>query len=134
MPVRYIKFITRDMLKSAPESRFVFGDNIARVGFGGQAREMRNEPNAIGVATLYAPGVFYDGSTTILPAVASDLCVVANALNAGRDVVVPLDGLGTGFGRLIEHRPDIHNLIVAFFRACDGESCPWQYVEGAHHA
>lgn len=34
---------------------YVFGDNMARVGLGGQAKEMRHEPNAVGVATKYSP-------------------------------------------------------------------------------
>lgn len=131
MPVRYEKFITSDMLRAAPDKKFVFGDNIARGGYGGQAREMRGEPNAIGVATLYAPWVFYDNHPEILFHVARDLKSVAHALAVGTEVVVPLDGLGTGFGRLIEHRPDIHNLIVAFFKAADGEPCTWAFVETA---
>jgi hypothetical protein len=34
---------------------YVFGDNGRRIGFGGQAKEMRGEPNAIGVATEWVP-------------------------------------------------------------------------------
>lgn len=132
MPVRYEKFITREMLKASPKTKFVFGDNIRRVGLGGQAREMRGEPNALGIATLYSPGVFYDDDPEIIFHVIRDFSPIALALSRNEDVVAPLDGLGTGFGRLIEHRPDIHNLIVAFFKACDGEPCPWQFVETAH--
>ncbi len=131
MPVRYEKFITREMLRAAPDTKFVFGDNIACYGLGGQAKAMRGEPNAIGVATLYEPGRFYDNNPEILFHVARDLKSVALALSVGTEIVVPLDGLGTGFGRLIEHRPDIHNLIVAFFKAADGEPCTWAFVETA---
>ena len=35
---------------------FVFGDNMERCGFGGQAAAMRGEPNAVGVPTKWAPG------------------------------------------------------------------------------
>lgn len=116
------------MVRAEPQTFFVFGDNVARVGLGGQAAAMRGEPNAIGIATLYAPGRFYDGSPEVLRTVIADLQWVANALVAGRAIVAPADGLGTGLARLREHRPDIHNLIVSFFRAAEGERCPWEMV------
>lgn len=129
MSVRYLRWITRDMLQAEPEARFVFGDNRERWGMGGQAASMRGEPNAIGVATLYAPGKFYRSDDPLaLATVASDLHQVAMALAEGRRVYVPEDGLGTGLARLPEHAPEIHRLIVAFFRAAPGELCPWKDV------
>lgn len=126
MPVRYLGWITRDMLRASPDTVFVFGDNRERHGMGGQAGAMRGEPNAIGVATLYAPGDFYRPDDPLaLATVASDLYRVALALADGRDVVVPRDGLGTGLARLPENAPALHRLIVAFFRAAPGEPCPW---------
>lgn len=127
MPVRYVKWITRDMLRAAPQTTFVFGDNMSRVGLGGQAAEMRGEPNAIGIATLYRPGQFYRaGDPAALAVVAHDLGKVARVLAAGDEVIVPLDGLGTGLARLPEHSPALHRLIVAFFKAAPGEPCPWR--------
>jgi hypothetical protein len=127
MPVKYLDWITRDMLRVEPKARFVFGDNMIRIGFGGQAASMRGEPNAIGVATLYAPGKFYrPDDPQALAAVAADLAKVADALREGRTVYVPVDGLGTGLAKLPENSPALHRLIVAFFRAAPGEPCPWK--------
>lgn len=127
MSVRYIQWITRDMLRAEPKARFVFGDNMVRIGLGGQAAAMRGEPNAIGVATLYAPGDYYRADDpAALAAVATDLAKVAAALAEGRTVFVPLDGLGTGLAHLPENAPALHRLIVAFFRAAPGEPCPWK--------
>ncbi len=42
--------------------------------------------------------------------------------------MLPADGLGAGLARLPEFAPDIANLITAFFRACPGERCPWEFV------
>ena len=36
MTVRYLKWITRDMLRDNPGARFVFGDNVERVGSAGR--------------------------------------------------------------------------------------------------
>lgn len=127
MPVRYLKWISREMLQQDPGARFVFGDNRERWGMGGQAASMRGEPNAIGVATLYAPGKYYHADDPLaLSTVASDLSRVALALDEGRTVFVPFDGLGTGLARLLENAPALHRLIVAFFHAAPGEPCPWK--------
>ncbi len=127
MPVKYLSWITRDMLRAEPDAVFVFGDNMRRVGLGGQAASMRGEPNAIGVATLYAPGAYYRaGDPTALAVVIDDLRKVGAALIDGRTVCVPRDGLGTGLARLPENAPELHRLIVAFFRAAPGEACPWK--------
>lgn len=128
----YRDWITRDMLRAEPAARFVFGDNCQRVGLGGQAKEMRGEPNAIGVATKFAPGMsdsdFYrDGSIAALQTVAFDLNLVSQALVRGRTIYVPRDGLGTGLSELPQRAPALANLITAFFRACPGE-CPWEFV------
>lgn len=57
--IEYRKFITRQMLRDEPEKLFVFGDNFGRVGFGGQAKEMRGEPNAVGVLTKRFPSMVH---------------------------------------------------------------------------
>lgn len=126
MPVRYIKWMTRQGLRAEPNAGFVFGDNVERVGLGGQAGECRGEPNAIGVATLYAPGRYYRNDDPVAFAcVVEDLNRVARVLAHDRVVYVPIDGLGTGLARLPEHAPALHRLIVAFFHAAPGEPCPW---------
>ncbi|TIX23872.1 hypothetical protein [Mesorhizobium sp.] len=129
MPVKYLPWITRAMLRAEPQARFVFGDNAERIGYGGQAAAMRDEPNAIGVATLYAPGGYYRADDPLaLATVVDDLGDVALALNQGLTVYVPTDGLGTGLARLPENAPALHRLIVAFFRAAPGEPCPWKDI------
>lgn len=127
--VKYLDWITRGMLRHESNAVFVFGDNAQRVGVGGQAKEMRGEPNALGVATLYAPGVFYIATDAEpLAIVSADLAGVAEMLADGKTVYVPSDGLGTGLARLPENAPALANLITAFFHACPGEPCRWTFV------
>ena len=87
---------------SQNDDLYVFGDNEARCGLGGQAGEMRGEPNAVGVATLRAPGFYwtdrdYDRQCAIIDA---DIAPILEAITAGRTVVLPTDGLGTGIAQL----------------------------------
>jgi hypothetical protein len=55
MTLIFQEWITRKDLRENPDKRYVFGDNVERRGYGGQAKEMRGEPNAIGVVTKWAP-------------------------------------------------------------------------------
>lgn len=131
--VKYLSWITRDMLRAEPEAIFVFGDNGQRVGMGGQAGVMRGEPNALGVATKFAPGMreadFYaDGNAEAIRIVMFDLRLIAERIGRGATVYVPRDGLGTGLSELPFRAPAIANLITSFFCACPGEPCPWEFI------
>jgi hypothetical protein len=50
-------FITRHDLRENPRTLYVFGDNEARIGMGGQAGACRGEHNAIGIATKRRPSM-----------------------------------------------------------------------------
>lgn len=47
--------ITRRFIQQNRDTLFVFGDNVERRGFGGQAKEARGEFNAIGLPTKWRP-------------------------------------------------------------------------------
>lgn len=113
MPIRYEKHITRAMLRAEPETLWVFGDNLRRKGLGGQAAEMRGEPNAIGIPTKREPGMhpvdfFTDGDLAAYEdARAHDLMRLAQHLMNGGAVVLPADGIGTGRARLKQSAPAV---------------------------
>ena len=52
---RTIRWMQRAEIRANPTALYVFGDNLLRVGLGGQARECRGEPNAVGIPTKKAP-------------------------------------------------------------------------------
>lgn len=122
MPVKKIKWITRQIVRDNPDWIFVFGDNASRTGLGGQAKEMRGEPNAIGVATKWKPSMAEDAFfrdedyKEIYLIVSKDLWKVHDQLAAGKTVVVPEDGIGTGLSRLEIGCPRIFNLITNAFK------------------
>lgn len=111
--------ITREQVRAKRSTLFVFGDNMARQGYGGQAAAMRGEPNAIGVPTKHAPArhpraYFTDADwqdDRVRDAIASALDRIEAALAEGRDVVIPADGLGTGLADLPRRAPRIHVYI-----------------------
>lgn len=113
MSVLFQKFIYREDLKANPDVIYVFGDNTEREGLGGQAGEMRGEPNSIGVATKWTPtsgtnAYFSDEEfDTVIEIIKNDFELVEKAIREGRTVVIPLDGLGTGLSKLPEMAPKV---------------------------
>ncbi|BAR62007.1 hypothetical protein NK6_8863 [Bradyrhizobium diazoefficiens] len=111
MPLFYQDWITREDLRANPDKVYVFGDNVERRGYAGQAKEMRGEPNAIGVVTKWAPSMdskaYFDDTDACRMLVERDLLVVQQALDRGRAVVVPADGIGPGLSRLPKYAPNL---------------------------
>lgn len=113
------KFIKRGDLRANPSRIYVFGDNMVRRGLGGQAREMRGESNAIGVPTKWCPGTdtldYFDDhdwqGCAVHMAIDGAFNAIEAALELGKDVVIPSDGLGTGLAELPTRAPKIHAYI-----------------------
>lgn len=110
--LRKQKFITREDLQANPDTLYVFGDNERRRGYGGQAKAMRGEPNAVGVRTKRkparnSPDDFWTDDTyeQNCQLIAEDLAPVFAHLRAGGEVVLPEDGLRHRPGRAANPRP-----------------------------
>lgn len=118
MPIIFQKFIFRSDLQANPSVMYLFGDNLVRQGFGGQAKEMRGEPNAIGIATKKTPsnrpGEFFsdDDYTDNISTIMTDLIPAIDHLAAGGILVIPADGLGTGLSELPQRAPRTNAYLV----------------------
>ena len=119
--IRRQLWIVRADLRANPETYYVFGDNMARLGHGGQAAEMRGEPNAIGVPTKHYPGraaqdyftnADWAPGSPVERQVGEALDLIYQALRDGHDVVIPADGLGTGLAQLTTRAPLIAKHIA----------------------
>lgn len=104
-------------LQDNPSVLYLFGDNCERSGLGGQAGQMRGEPNAIGVATKKSPSfkddAFFSDKDLIefSKSVDIDLLPVYSHLQHGGSIVIPLDGLGTGLSQLLERAPQCYEYL-----------------------
>jgi hypothetical protein len=111
MPLKFVEWYTREQIQGHSDILFVFGDNFARKGFGGQAKECRGEPNAIGIATKRVPtwnGYLRDDDFDAWNDANSDAFLqIEEALKAGEIVVFPSAGLGTGLAQLEQRAPKI---------------------------
>lgn len=107
--------IRRSDLHFRPDALFLFGDNMARKGYGGQAKEMRGEPNALGIPTKWRPSnndddFFSDSDfNTIRPII--DI-VIDKAIAHKGPVIMSKHGIGTGFAQLPIKAPKIYEYLV----------------------
>jgi hypothetical protein len=115
--VIFQKWISRSDLMDNPDKLYVFGDNNKRYGRGGQAKEMRGEPNAFGIPTKWAPmmsddAYFSDEQYDIVAKIFDfHFKKLKSHIENGTSVVIPTDGLGTGLSQLPQRAPKINELL-----------------------
>ncbi len=119
--------VTRARVRHDRSVVFVYGDNMEGRGLGGQAREMRGEPNTIGVPTKWRPGrkardYFTDADLRdrdVWHAIHGAFERVRAALRDGKTVVIPADGLGSGRAELPTRAPKLYAMIEAAIASLD---------------
>lgn len=127
MPVLFQKIIDREDLRRNAEVLYVFGDNCQRVGFGGQARAMRGEKNAVGVATKYSPARCFGDDPAEVEAqnriIDEDMKPLFAHVMRGGIVIWPADGIGTGLADMPNQAPRtfsyLHQKLAALLKAAD---------------
>jgi hypothetical protein len=113
MPIIFMGRIKREDLRNHRDWLFVFGDNFARHGLGGQAKECRGERNTVGIPTKRTPGTDPEAYLTNADIAEwrlksrIDFDLIRIVLSQGRTVVFPSAGIGTGLARLEQCAPAI---------------------------
>lgn len=100
--------ITRDDVRAEKNKIFLFGDNLAQKGFGGQAKEMRGEENSIGIPTKKLPSNSKDAFFTDKEFAANIKAIDETFAKIPLDkiIVIPKAGLGTGLAGLEQKAPN----------------------------
>lgn len=117
--IEFRKFISREMMDQERNVLFVFGDNLQRRGFGGQAREMRNAKhgNSVGIPTKRFPArheeaYFRPGDLDLWKeASIRDWDRLIKHIKNGGKVVWPEAGIGTDRADLEARCPEIFEAI-----------------------
>jgi hypothetical protein len=120
--IRQKRIYREDLGTNDKVALYLFGDNLMHEGMGGQAAEMRHEPNAVGVPTKKAP--FNDASSFFSDADFDDVdAVYAGIFSEIKEkfedgkfkvLVLPADGLGTGLAALDKKAPKIFALLQEY--------------------
>jgi len=99
--------ITRDDVRAEKDKIFLFGDNLTGRGYGGQAKEMRGEENAVGIPTkkfpTTNPSAFFNDQELAANVIAIDKAF--SKIPPDKIIVIPKAGLGTGLAQLEEKAP-----------------------------
>lgn len=114
--LKYQDFIERSDLRDNPEDVFVFGDNLTGTGYGGQAEQMRGEPNAVGIPTKRSPYQYLNDKDfwDLISIYTTRFKFLHKAIDDGRIVVWPSDGIGTGLSKLKKKSPRCWALLQLF--------------------
>lgn len=134
MLFRTAEFYSPKLLTSHPRKIFLFGDNLKRVGRGGQAA-IRGCRNALGVATKAAPDMnreaFFSDDTLHLhmASVVADLETVKHR-SLTSDIVVPINehgdiSLGLGLADLTRRSPSTYRVICSYLWSLAMERGGW---------
>lgn len=116
---------TRQQLRSQPDCLFAWGDNLVRAGSAdnpksGQAFACRDEPNAVGMPTKRYPSMRPDAflSDADFDRVCGEIDAAMDelfaAVRAGRTVIWPGDGIGTGRAELSSRAPRVWRYLEAY--------------------
>ena len=114
-----MNIITRKYVRNNPQYLFLFGDNLIKNGYGGQAGAMRGEPNCIGIPTKRKPDMnpssfFSDDIYEEIISIYEHLFErIKEEYVKGKyeAIVIPSEGLGTGLARLNKYAPKIYEYL-----------------------
>lgn len=107
------KIITRDKIRQNPDVLYLFGDNLIGKGLGGQAKEMRGEPNCIGIVTKKYPSMkeesfFTDNDWKLfMETYIERMDILQKMIDTGKYRALVIPTLGAGLAKLPEKAPII---------------------------
>lgn len=129
--------IKRRYVQENPNKIFLFGDNLQKKGYGGQAKEMRGEPNAVGIPTKKKPTMEDDAfftddefweNTRHIDNAFCKIWQIKPDFDIKKDtVVISSSGLGTGLAQLSKRAPETLEYINQRLRELDNGqlgNCP----------
>lgn len=119
--IEYKPYIKRSDVQNNRIKIFIFGDNDQRSGFGGQAKEMRGEPNAIGIRVKKYPSInsnaFYTDSEYKNNIIKIDEDISnLERLAYNKTIVFPSNGIGTGMAKLNIIAPETFNYLTIMLK------------------
>jgi len=111
------KIVLRSELKANPTTLYLFGDNDIRKGLGGQAKEMRGEPNAIGISTKKLPArgeEAYKSDTELQQnkkIITDDINKAIAEWNTGKYNKLIIPQMGVGLAELPTRAPETYKFL-----------------------
>lgn len=121
------EIITREELKKNPTIMYLFGDNDQRTGLGGQAKEMRGEPNAFGISTKKRPSNDLNAFKSDeelednKKIITADIEKILDAWRTGKYTGVVIPPIGVGLAKLREKAPKTFQFLQEELKSLEKE-------------
>ena len=117
--IEIIDNYTEALVKSFPNKIFVFGDNLARRGRGGQAI-IRDLPNTFGIPTKRIPSThikaYFNDQKDEVAAVVAALLELKKMWEEGTTLVFPKQGFGKGLAKMNMYSPNLYAKMNTFLK------------------
>lgn len=109
--------ITREEAQENRRNLYLFGDNLLRKGLGGQAKELRGEPNSMGIATKRSPSndnsaFFSDAKPEFKQAITDDVNKVIKEWDTGKYDMIVVPQIGVGLAKLPTKAPQTYQHLL----------------------
>lgn len=114
MKIEYEGTFSASRCADNPDKIYVFGDNLLRRGYAGQAT-IRGQANAFGIPTKRYPNTqrsaYFSDQPDELESVKQALRELYILGKKNYTIVFPTKGIGTGLARMQEHSPKIYTYM-----------------------
>lgn len=121
---RFEESLNVELCKNNPNSIIIFGDNLIGKGKKGQAI-IRDCSNSYGVPTKRLPsmkeGSFFSDQASEYNLVKERLLYLWKEHKEGKEIILPLNKLGSGLADLQNKSPKIYKMIESFYKAVEIE-------------
>jgi len=114
-----MRWITEKEILDNPNIIYIFGDNLIKKGYGGQAKICRKKPNCVGIPTKRLPtmnkNAFFSDKKTEIQAVIKSLKLIVKLKKEGKKLVF-FPNIGQGYAKLPEKAPKTNLIINSFIK------------------
>lgn len=119
------RIIKRGKVRQNPDVLYLFGDNMVRKGLGGQAKELRGEPNTVGIITKKYPtnkenSFFRDDDFKLFrDLLIEDMEIVISKIQSGIYKAIVIPKIGVGLAKLPQYAPKCWKLLQTSLKSLD---------------
>ena len=121
---RFEEILNVELCQNNPEAIIVFGDNLIGKGKKGQAI-IRDCSNSYGVPTKRLPsmkeGSFFSDLDSEYNLVRERLSNLWKEHKEGKEIIIPINKIGTGLADLQNKSPKTYKMIESFYKAVETE-------------
>ena len=121
--IEFTDNISREYVQSHPDEIFVYSENYLREGYGEESKEMRGEPNTVGIVTRKKSGTTEDSFFNDLEFEENKIKInegikeIISFIDEGKKINFPTQGIGTDSSQLKLRAPKTYEFLIQTLKA-----------------